>query len=71
MNFAELAQFKTLSSNEPLITDFESMAMENRKAICKHVKTESYWKHVPPRASKVYNHPRSGFPTQTLLSDSP
>ena len=37
MNFAELTQFKTLSSNEPLITDFESMAMENRKAICQHV----------------------------------
>ena len=28
MNFAELTQFKTLSSNEPLITDFESMAMD-------------------------------------------
>ena len=37
MNFAELTQFKTLSSNEPLITDFESMAMENRKAFCQHV----------------------------------
>ena len=28
MNFAELTQFRTLSSNEPLITDFESMAMD-------------------------------------------
>ena len=51
MNFAELTQFKTLLSNEPLITDFESMAMENRKAICQHVNM-SYWNMCHPELAK-------------------
>ena len=66
MNFAELTQFKTLLSNEPLITDFESMAMENRKAICKHVKTESYWNMCHPSWQSLQS-PQIRFPNMNSL----
>ena len=50
---------------------FNGKFVYKRKTICwKHVKTESYWKHVLTRVSKVYNQPRSSFPTRTLFSDS-